>query len=118
MLGVGIQQVGKGIVVRHRRIDIRKGDHEHQQAQDHNVDLLPEKYPEDALPVGVPGSRDLLRLQIVVVRKGEQLRLAQTQLLIIIFHHTYLALLVKEIRGSTVAISTSPRMMDTTDSTA
>ena len=38
-----------------------------------DIDFLFKEYAEHALPVGVPGSRDLLGLQIVPIHRGKQL---------------------------------------------
>ena len=63
---------------------------------------------------------DLFRLQIAVGDGGKQLLLGHAQFLQIkiMLHSSHLSFVENEIRGSTVAISTSPRMTAVTDSTA
>ena len=91
MLRLRVHHVDKGVVIRDGGIDVGKEDHHAQQRQDDDIDLFAEEHPEHAAPVGVTGGGDLLRLQVVVVHHGEQLLLAQAQMLISIFHTGHLA---------------------------
>ena len=118
MLGVHVEQVAEPVVVRKGGIQVGHQDDDRQERQDHDVELVPEKHSEYALPIGVAGRGDLLRRQVIVVHMGEQLLRAEAKLTIIKFHTSHLAFSVNEIRGSTTVIMTSPRIMETTDSVA
>ena len=105
------------VVPDHCGIEIREGNQHRQDHQHYHIDLLAEEHAEHALPVGIARRGDSLRGQFVIIDAGEQLLVRQIVFPAEIFHCAHLAFSVKEILGSTVAITTSPRIRDSTDST-
>ena len=118
VLGLGVHQIRKGVIVDQGGVNIGKAEHNGQNAEDHDVDLFAEKDAKHAAPVGIAGRGDLLGLQRAVVHMGEQLLIAQPELFQIykfLTHSAHLAFAVKLMRGSTMDISTSPRIMLSTE---
>ena len=118
MLGGGIEQLPKSVVLGEGGVQIRKQNQDCQNAQNENIQLFAEKHAEYRLPIGVPRRGDLFRLQFAVVVEGEQLLLRHAQFTQIMIHSSHLSFVENEIRGSTVAMRISPRIRDTTDSNA
>ena len=118
MLGLRVHQLPEPVVLREGRVEVCEEDQRSQDHQDNDVQFLPEEHPEHGLPIGVSGSCDLLGLQVAVIRHGKQLRLAQAQVAVIIFHTGHLSFVAKEIRGSTAPMRRSPRIREVTLSTA
>ena len=69
VLGRGVHEVGKRIVVDERGIDIGEDQDEGEHAEDDDVQLVAEEDAEDAAPVGIARRGDLLGLEGAVVDK-------------------------------------------------
>ena len=107
------------VIMDYCRIDISKHYYYGKQRKNDNVYLFAEEYPEHGVPVGIPRSGYFFGVHRTVVHRGKQLFLRHSKLLKIYFllHYAHLAFSEKEILGSTIAISISPRISDSTLST-
>ena len=73
------------------------------------------------MPIGVSRGSDLLGINAVVINAGEKLLLRHIQIVQIyhfFIHIDHLSFVEKEILGSTMDISTSPRIIEMTDKKA
>ena len=71
IVGLGVGDVLIGRVGNQGRDDEAAGDQKNEENDQENVDLLAEENTEDAGPVGIPGSGDLLRLDGVDINEAE-----------------------------------------------
>ena len=112
MLGRGVKQIREAVVAGEDRVNVREDDDDGEQRQNDDVDLLAEEHAENGVPVGITRSGDLLGFRGGVIHAGEELLLTEPKRIEVncFFHVLHLALLEKEILGSTMLIRTSPRM--------
>ena len=90
VLGRGIHQVCKLVIAGQGRVDKGKANHQNHHNQNEDVDFLAEEHAENGLPIGIAGSRDALCFLVAMGLDGEQLLLAETQIVDFYFFLTHL----------------------------